>query len=358
MSRAVLRDRFGIYLHVPFCSKKCDYCSFATWTDRDHLVEDYLQACKAQAREAASSISSISSVFIGGGTPNLVPAQLLMDIFDGLPLHPDAEFTVECNPDHVTPDDLEIYVDHGVNRISLGVQSMVPHVLRSLGREHNPDNVYNSVEIIRNAGIKNLNLDLIYGAQGETLKDWDRSLSEVLALQPDHISAYALTVEAGTPLAKAPERHPDDDDQAEKYLLADDRITFGGYSNYEISNWARKSKECRHNLLYWSQGEYLGLGVAAHSHIDLRRFWSVRIPERFIAAIANGESVEAGSERLEAENRELEARQLALRLREGVPEIYVPDEVQHLMEASQVEGNLRLNLQGRLLANEVAIRLR
>ena len=196
MSQVVLRNRFGIYLHVPFCSKKCDYCSFATWTDRDHLVEDYLQACKAQAREAASSIRSISSVFIGGGTPNLVPAQLLMDIFDGLPLHPDAEFTVECNPDHVTPDDLEIYVDHGVNRISLGVQSMVPHVLRSLGREHNPDNVYNSVEIIRNAGIKNLNLDLIYGAQGETLKDWDRSLSEVLALQPDHISAYALTVEA------------------------------------------------------------------------------------------------------------------------------------------------------------------
>ena len=206
MSRAVLRDRFGIYLHVPFCSKKCDYCSFATWTDRDHLVEDYLQACKAQAREAASSIRSISSVFIGGGTPNLVPAQLLMDIFDGLPLHPNAEFTVECNPDQVTADDLEIYADHGVNRISLGVQSMVPHVLGSLGREHNPDNVHNSVEIIRNAGIKNLNLDLIYGAQGETLKDWDRSLSEVLALQPDHISAYALTVEAGTPLAKAPER--------------------------------------------------------------------------------------------------------------------------------------------------------
>ena len=350
-------QKFGIYLHVPFCVRRCDYCSFATWTDRGHLIDEYLAACWAQARTASTNLPDITSVFIGGGTPNLVPADTLMSIFRELPIAPTAEFTVECNPDLVDRQQMETYVAAGVNRVSLGVQSMVPHVLASLGREHNPDNVHEAVETIREAGITRLNLDLIYGANGESIEDWKTSVASALSLHPEHLSTYALTVEPGTPLAEDVDRHPDDDDQADKYLLADDLITSAGLMNYEISNWARPGDECQHNMLYWTQGEYLGLGVAAHSHIAQRRFWSVRTPERFIKAIEKGSSVEAGAEELGPGAWALEGRQLAIRTSEGVLEEFVSDEVQHLTESSEVAGKVKLTVEGRLLANEVSIRL-
>ena len=350
-------ERFGVYLHVPFCIRRCDYCSFATWTDRDHLIDQYLAACRTQARTASINLPDITSVFIGGGTPNLVPADSLMSIFRELPLAPTVEFTVECNPDLVDDQQLETYVAAGVNRVSLGVQSMVPHVLASLGREHNPDNVHAAVQTIREAGITRLNLDLIYGANGESIEDWKTSVESSLSLHPEHLSTYALTVEPGTPLAEDVDRHPDDDDQADKYLLADDLITSAGLMNYEISNWARPGDECQHNMLYWTQGEYLGLGVAAHSHIAQRRFWSVRTPERFIKAIEKGSSVEAGAEELDPDAWALEGRQLAIRTSEGVPQEFVPHKVQHLTEPSNVAGKVKLSVEGRLLANEVSISL-
>ena len=350
-------ERFGVYLHVPFCVRRCDYCSFATWTDRDHLIDQYLAACRTQARTASINLPDITSVFIGGGTPNLVPADSLMSIFRELPLAPTVEFTVECNPDLVDDQQLETYVAAGVNRVSLGVQSMVPHVLASLGREHNPDNVHAAVQTIRDAGITRLNLDLIYGANGESIEDWKTSVESSLSLHPEHLSTYALTVEPGTPLAEDVDRHPDDDDQADKYLLADELITSAGLMNYEISNWARPGDECQHNMLYWTQGEYLGLGVAAHSHIAQRRFWSVRTPERFIKAIEKGSSVEAGAEELGPDAWALEGRQLAIRTSEGVPQEFVPHKVQHLTEPSNVAGKVKLSVEGRLLANEVSISL-
>ena len=351
-------EKFGLYLHVPFCVRRCDYCSFATWADRGHLVETYLAACRTQAKAASTSVPEITSVFVGGGTPNLVPADLLANIFQELPIAPDAEFTVECNPDLVDTQQLDIYVAAGVNRVSLGVQSMVPHVLASLGRDHDPDNVYAAVDAIREAGIACLNLDLIYGANGESIEDWTTSVESALSLHPEHLSTYALTVEPGTPLADDFNRHPNDDDQADKYLLADALITSAGLANYEISNWARPGEQCEHNMLYWNQGEYLGLGAAAHSHLDQRRFWSVRTPERFITAVTEGSSVEAGAEKLDPEAWALEGRQLAIRTDEGVPEKFVPNEVQHLTEPADNEGNLKLTVEGRLLANEVSVRLR
>ncbi|MDP6284604.1 MAG: radical SAM family heme chaperone HemW [Acidimicrobiales bacterium] len=350
--------KFGLYLHVPFCSRRCDYCSFATWTDREHLIDQYLTACKTQAATWAPELPVITSIFIGGGTPNLVPAELLMNVVAELPIATDSEFTVECNPDLVSSDQLETYVHAGVNRISLGVQSMVPYVLASLGREHDPENVQSAVKKIRSAGITNINFDLIYGAQGETNEDWRVSLEKALSLEPNHLSTYALTVEPGTPLATDIERHPDDDDQADKYIETDRLLTAAGYSNYEISNWAQPDKESRHNLLYWNQGEYLGLGVAAHSHIGQKRFWSVRTPERFISAISKNSSVEAGSEQLDVDGWALEGRQLALRTSSGVPEEFIPREVRHLTQPADLDGNLKLTAEGRLLANEVAVRLR
>ena len=196
---------------------------------------------------------------------------------------------------------------------------MVPRVLDLLGRRHDPDNVVSAVEAIRAVGFASFNVDLIYGAATETLDEWRTTLRGALALDPPHVSAYGLTVEAGTPLAADPARHPDDDVQADEYELADDLLTAAGLANYEVSNWARPGHECRHNLLYWRQHDYLGFGCAAHSHVAGRRWWNVRTPERYIAAVAAGRPTEAAGETLDAETRRIEGLQLSLRTTAGVP---------------------------------------
>jgi putative oxygen-independent coproporphyrinogen III oxidase len=343
---------------VPFCSARCDYCAFATWTDRHHLQSAYLTACRRDIeRRVAGGLPMATSVFVGGGTPSLVEPDRLMAVLDAVPRAPDCEVTVECNPDTVTPDLMAVYAHGGVNRISLGVQSMVDHVLRSLGRTHDPSNVQRAVEAIRGAGIPTFNVDVIYGAAGESPDDWLRTLDAALALDPPHVSAYALTVEPGTPLANDPARHPDDDDQATKYLAAAEALEAAGLSWYEISNWARPGRECRHNQLYWSMGEYQAFGCAGHSHRDGRRSWNVHTPERYIAAIAEGRSPEAAGERLDAEARRLEALQLAVRTRSGVPASSLP--VDELDDLVALDGDRAvLTVRGRLLANEVALRLR
>ena len=296
-----------------------------------------------------------TSIFVGGGTPSLVPAAALVDVLDAVPRAPGCEVTVECNPDTVTAELVATYARAGVNRLSFGVQSMSPHVLVSLGRTHDRANVVKAVGLARAAGIERINLDLIYGAVSETVDDWRRTLEDALALEPTHISAYALTVEQGTPLAEDVTRHPDDDDQATKYELAARILEASGLRWYEISNWARLGDECRHNLLYWSQGDYDGFGCAAHSHRDGRRWWNVRTPERYIDAIANDRSPEAGAEDLSTADRELERLQLALRTRAGVPVAALDGELDGLVE--QLGDRAVLTVQGRLLANEVAMRL-
>jgi len=289
----------------------------------------------------------------------MVPARQLAVVLGAFPRAANAEVTVECNPDTVSADLLAVYHDAGVNRLSFGVQSMVPHVLRSLGRTHDVDSVRRSVACARDAGFENFNIDLIYGAAGESIDDWCRTLDAVLELDPSHISAYALTIEPGTPLAQDPSRHPDDDDQASKYVLACERLAAAGLAWYEISNFARPGHECRHNLLYWRQGDYLGIGCAAHSHVRGRRWWNVRTPERYIDSIVGGASCEAAGEELDDEARTLERLQLALRTTDGVPAEALPvDDVdlQGLIELRR--DRAVLTVRGRLLANEVAMRLR
>jgi oxygen-independent coproporphyrinogen-3 oxidase len=360
---------FGVYVHVPFCTTRCDYCAFATWTDRFHLQQDYLAACRTDVeRMVAGGMPPATSVFVGGGTPSLLPPADLVALLDLIPRSANCEVTVEANPDTVTPELVDVFAAGGVTRLSLGVQSMVPHVLASLGRTHDPSNVRRSVELLRGAGIPTFNLDLIYGAAGESLDDWRRTLEEALELEPPHVSAYALTVEAGTPLADDVARHPDDDDQADKYLVAGETLETAGMRWYEISNWARPGHECRHNQLYWSMGEYQAIGCAGHSHRDGRRFWNVRTPERYIDAVSTDRSPVAGEERLDGDGRRLEALQLALRTRAGVPADTLPAAellVQGLVEPSSPadaaeadESRLVLTVNGRLLANEVALRLK
>jgi putative oxygen-independent coproporphyrinogen III oxidase len=245
-----------------------------------------------------------TSVFVGGGTPSLVPGHDLGAVLDAVPTVPGAEVTVECNPDTVTAELLQAYREHGVSRLSFGVQSMVPRTLLSLGRTHDPDAVERSVVLARAAGFTTFNLDLIYGGAGETMADWRRTLEAVVALDPPHVSAYALTIEPGTPLAQDPARHPDDDDQADKYLLAEELLTAAGLQNYEISNWARPGHECRHNLLYWTMGEYLGAGArrtATATGVALERPLDRRVPRAHRSrSIGRGGQRGAGSRRAQA----------------------------------------------------------
>lgn len=354
---------FGIYVHIPFCVERCDYCAFATWTDRSHLMGRYARACVRQAGDA--HLAPASSVFFGGGTPSLLDPDLFVQILDALPRRPDAEVTVECNPETVTPALLAAYREAGVTRLSFGVQSMVPEVLSLLGRRHDPATVHRAVAAAGGAGFGDAySVDLIFGAVGESVDAWRRSLEEVLALDPGpaHVSAYGLTVEAGTPLAADRRRHPDPDDQADKYALTDDLLGQAGLAWYEISNWARPGAECSHNQLYWRQGPYRGIGCAAHSHQVLadgrsKRWWNVRTPERYAQRVEAGSDPEAASEVLDAGTRRSEALTLALRTREGVPvDALACDPVlDGLVQRSG--GRAVLTLRGRLLANEVAARL-
>ncbi|HEX7166532.1 MAG TPA: radical SAM family heme chaperone HemW [Acidimicrobiales bacterium] len=349
---------FGVYVHIPFCSRRCDYCAFATWTDRHHLHEAYVDACVEEIRRA--DLPPASSVFFGGGTPSLIPTELLLRVLRAIPLAGGAEVTVECNPETVTPALFDAYTAGGVTRVSFGVQSMVPSVLASLGREHDVAAVQRAVRLAASAGFASWNVDLIYGAAGETLDEWRRTVDAVLAFEPPHVSAYALTVEAGTPLARDATRHPDDDDQAAKYLAADGAFAAAGLRWYEVSNWALPGHECKHNSLYWSGDPYRGVGCAAHSFDGARRWWNVRTPDRYIAAIGAGRSPVAGEERLDGDARRLESLALALRTRRGVPAEALSssdrDAVADLVDVR--DDRLVLTPEGRLLANEVAVRLR
>lgn len=350
-------EPFGVYVHVPFCASKCDYCAFATWTDRHHLTDDYLAALHTEiGRAVAAGMPTATSVFVGGGTPSMVDGRALGAVIAAVPVADGAEITVECNPDDVTDDLLLAYRAAGVNRISLGVQSMSSHVLGALGRRHDQRNVRLAVEAIRRVGMPSFNLDVIYGAAGESVDDWRHTVEALVDFEVPHVSAYALTIEAGTLLAEQPDRHPDDDDQADKYELVDDFLTAVGLENYEISNWARPGQECRHNLLYWRQQDYRGFGCAAHSHRDGRRWWNVRTPDRYIDCVEQGAPTEAAGETLDLATRRFERLELLLRMPDGVPLDALPGaELPGLVD--RVGDRWVLTRRGRLLANEIATRL-
>jgi oxygen-independent coproporphyrinogen-3 oxidase len=355
---------FGVYVHVPFCARRCDYCDFATWTDRAHLADEYVAACVTDlARRRAAGMPAATSVFFGGGTPSRLEAGQLARVLDAIERAPGAEVTVECNPDDVDARLLATYARAGVNRLSLGVQSMAPHVLAALGRTHDPANVRRAVALARDAGFERLNVDLIYGTPGESVDDWRASLEGAIELGVEHVSAYALTVEPATPLGRAVAAGlrpaPDDDLQADMYVVADEVLGGAGCEWYEISNWSRPGEVCRHNLLYWTAGDYAGIGCAAHGHTAGRRWWNVRTPERYVDAIDRGESPEAGAEELEPRRAAEEAFALALRTRAGAP-APAPEVVAPLVDAGLLElrgARAVLTRRGRLLAGDVTARL-
>jgi putative oxygen-independent coproporphyrinogen III oxidase len=334
---AATERAFGVYLHVPFCAVRCGYCDFNTYTATElgggagraayaaTAVREVDLAARVLAR-AGLPQRSAQTVFIGGGTPTLLPPAdlglLLRAVRDNFGLAAGAEVTVEANPDSVTPQSLADLAGAGITRVSFGMQSQVRHVLAVLDRTHDPVRVPEVVGWARDAGLA-VSLDLIYGTPGESLDDWRRSVDAALACAPDHLSAYALVVEDGTRLAARVRRGevpaPDDDDEADKYELVDDLASAAGFEWYEVSNWARTPQHaCRHNLGYWRGDDWWGIGPGAHSHIGGLRWWNVRHPTAYTERIERGQSPAQGRELLDAEQRHSEQVLLRSRLREGL----------------------------------------
>ncbi len=371
-----------MYLHVPFCAKRCGYCDFNTYAPADldgaFGYSDYLDAVTAEVRLAASLLSApvVHTVFIGGGTPTMLdPDQLgllLEEVDRHLGLAADAEVTIEANPDSVRGETMLALAELGLTRVSLGMQSSQPHVLGVLERTHDPANVERAIGWAKRAGLAT-SLDLIYGTPGETLEDWRASLQAAIALRPDHLSAYALVVEDGTALARRVGRGefaaPSDDDQAEKYELADELLAGAGYDWYEVSNWARSpDQRCRHNLGYWHSQNWWGFGPGAHSHVRGVRWWNHRHPSRYAAALRAAQLPVAGQEVLSDEQRYAELVLLRVRLVEGLPLRLLQAEGQRAVpqlvtdglvtiEKTDHEARIVLTRRGRLLADGVVRRL-
>ena len=382
---ADLADRpLAFYVHVPFCRVRCGYCDFNTYTLGElgsptspvTFVEAALEEIELAATVLGSERPPVDTVFVGGGTPTMLPAADLGRLLDGIRdrggLRPDAEVTTEANPDSVDAAYLTALRDKGFTRVSFGMQSAVPHVLATLDRTHDPANVARAVAAAREAGLA-VSVDLIYGTPGESLEDWRTSLDAAIALEPDHVSAYALTVEKGTKLAAQVRRGihaaPDPDDEAEKYALADELLAAAGFGWYEISNWARTPDDrCRHNLHYWAGANWWGVGPGAHSHVGGVRWWNVKHPSAYAARLASGLSPAAARETLTADQREDERVLLGIRLVEGLPIDGLAEAgrssisgliAEGLLEgASAIRGRrLVLTRRGRLLADTVVHRL-
>ena len=371
---------FGFYVHVPFCEVRCGYCDFNTYTATElgpgASRTTYADSAIAEVRMAREVLGdrdvSVRTVFFGGGTPTLLPpgdlTRILEAIDDEFGLAPGAEVTTESNPDSVDQASLDALRAGGINRISFGMQSAVPHVLSVLDRTHDPRRVPGVVQWARNAGFDQVSLDLIYGTPGETLADWQTSLDSALSCEPDHLSAYALIIEDGTALARRIRRGevamPDEDDLADKYLLADQDLAAADLGWYEVSNWARSpDTRCAHNLLYWTGGDWWGVGPGAHSHVGGVRWWNVKHPSAYAGRVGAGASPAQGRELLDEETRRVERVLLEIRLRTGLA-VDVLDEAGREALPGQAErglvdptalaaGRVVLTRDGRLLADAV-----
>ncbi|MFC3849947.1 radical SAM family heme chaperone HemW [Corynebacterium hansenii] len=390
---------FGVYLHVPFCATRCGYCDFNTYTAGElgsaASTGTYLDAIARELELGAEALGAGSfgagsfeaqspgagsvggagvrpaeTVFIGGGTPSLLGASGLARLLDAVRgtfgLAPGAEVTTESNPESTSPEFFEGIREAGFTRVSLGMQSVAPHVLATLDRVHTPGRPVEAAREARAAGFDHVNLDLIYGTPGESMSDLDASLDAVLSAGVDHVSAYSLIVEEGTAMARKVRRGelpmPDDDDLADRYERIDAALRGAGFGWYEVSNWSRPGGECRHNMIYWRDGDWWGAGPGAHSHIGGRRFHNVKHPARYASVVSGGELPIRDSESLSDDDRHIERVMLRLRLAEGMPASELrPGELERAraQEAAGMlaiaDGRVRLTDAGRLLADAIIV---
>ena len=366
-----MSETAGLYVHIPFCLTRCGYCDFNAYAGLDGLAPRYMQALQAEATMTAPAWdgATIASVFLGGGTPTTRSPQELRALLGHLratfAVATDAEVTTEANPDTVDEGSLHALLEAGFERLSMGAQSFDPTVVAARERVHQPASVRAAFAAARRAGYANVNLDLIYGATGETLESWERTLDETIAIGPEHVSAYALTIEPATPLGRAVAAGrspaPDQDLQADMFGSACERLGAAGYHHYEVSNWAKPGFECRHNLGYWEREPYLGLGAGAHSYRDDRRWWNVRPPEEYMERVERGEPPVGGEERLEPSDAYLEEVFLRLRTFEGIPASWVaPDRAAPFVRNGLLTddlGTLVPTERGMLLLNELVLAL-
>ncbi|WP_281640554.1 radical SAM family heme chaperone HemW [Aurantimicrobium minutum] len=373
-----LGKTMSAYVHIPFCRVRCGYCDFNTYTAtelRGVSRASYVEELKKEIalsidvlQRADVSLRPLHTVFFGGGTPTLLPVSDLADVLQALRgshgIEPEAEITVEANPDTLTAEYVDGLVRAGFTRVSVGMQSAVPHVLSALDRTHNPAAVDQAVSTIHSAGLE-ASIDLIYGAPGESLTDWRRSLEQAISLNTGHISAYALIVEDGTALARKISSGamdaPDDDLQAEMYELADELLSKAGFQWYEISNWAKsQQQQSQHNLAYWNNQDWWGYGPGAHSAIGGTRFWNVKHPAAYAGRLAEAHSPALSYETPDQQAVTLEQVLLGSRLAAGIPnQGHDPQAISTLIARGlidgkrAIEGRIVLTLSGRLRADEV-----
>ena len=371
----------SFYVHIPYCVKRCGYCDFNTYTPSElreggtleTVSSDYINAVlrEIDIAHAQSPNSSVPTIFFGGGTPSLLPprdlGRVISSIKEKWPVAADAEVTLEANPDSVDAAKLAQLRAAGFNRISFGMQSAVPHVLQVLDRTHNPENIAKVVEAARAAGFESISLDLIYGTPGESLADFRTSVETALALDVEHLSAYALIVETGTKLAAQIKRGelsmPNDDLMADMYLLVDELCEKAGLSWYELSNWSKPNHESRHNIAYWRNANWWGLGPGAHSHIGGIRWWNMKHPTAYKNALFGGNSPMQESEKLTAQQKSDEAIMLSIRMRGGISlsdlsqaqmeKVAEYRQSGHLDASRWDEGTLQLTPNGRLIADRI-----
>jgi putative oxygen-independent coproporphyrinogen III oxidase len=371
----------SFYVHIPYCVKRCGYCDFNTYTPAELQISDglfqisnsYIDLVIQEIEQARLSVgeATVPTIFFGGGTPSLMEAsdiaRVITKIKNSFKLSDDCEITLETNPDTVDKQKLAAFKDAGINRISIGMQSAVGHVLKTLDRTHNPQNLPQVTQWAREVGIKDISVDLIYGTPGESLSDWQVSIDAALALPINHISAYALIVEEGTKLANAIKRgeigNVDDDLTAEKYLMADQAFSKAGFTWYELSNWSKANGESKHNSAYWLNQNWWGVGPGAHSHIDGKRWWNVKHPNLYKTKITNNESPVLDQEILEPIQIESERLMLSIRLPSGVSKESLSNEqlkiLQPYVESGALDlnnwsaGSVSLSLNGRLIADRI-----
>lgn len=372
----------AFYIHIPYCVKRCGYCDFNTYTPAELKISTGLEQISNSyidlllqeidsVREQIVGEITVPSIFFGGGTPSLMQpndiGRVISKIKTEFDLPLNSEITLECNPDTVTKDSLENFKKVGINRVSFGMQSAVPHVLATLDRTHKPENLAQATTWANKVGISEISVDLIYGTPGESITDWQTSLDSALALPITHISAYALIIEEGTKLAAQIKRgevpEVDDDLVADKYLIADKAFKEAGFEWYELSNWSKPGSESKHNMAYWNGENWWGAGPGAHSHLDGKRFWNVKHPNLYKERIQNKQSAVADSEVLKKDQIESERLMLLLRLPSGIEkqtlnqnqlsELSEFVESGHLDRANWNQGRASLTLNGRLIADRI-----
>ena len=371
----------AFYIHIPYCVRRCGYCDFNTYTPAELAISNDLSETsrsyidlllrEIEFARQSSDASIVPTIFFGGGTPTLMESKdlgrVISAIGDRFEINREAEITTEANPDTVTKEKLATLREAGFNRISFGMQSAVPHVLRALDRTHNPENVLKATTWAREVGFKEISVDLIYGTAGESIADWELTVDTALSLPITHISAYALIVENGTKLGAQVKRGevvmPDDDQTADKYLIADDKFTAAGFDWYELSNWSKPGSECRHNLAYWNGDNWWGAGAGAHSHIDGRRFWNVKHPAAYTQKVLESGNPMQEQEILTAAEARTEEIMLQIRLATGLQISSLASSEQssllgfleqgHLLQPFWSDGRVVLSQSGRLIADRI-----